>query len=444
MLVDVIMPKLGESITEGTILEWKKNVGDSINKDETLLEISTDKVDSEVPSPAEGKIIEILYKVNDVVAVGEVIARIGGDSDEVQNSSNDKKEEKSHTENKFDKEGENLIVKPLNDIQGMMDDVKSGKINLNKYNNSKRDDSQIKQRFYSPLVKSIANKEGISLSELDSIPGSGANNRVNKKDILDYLKNRKNSSSDMSDISKNIDNSYMLENKLEPMGHVRKMIAEHMAKSRDTSVHVYSTSEIDMTNIVEYRNNFKEQFKSQYQTTLTYTPFIIDAVINAIHDFPLINSKVSNENIQFNQNINIGVAVALPDDNLIVPVIKRSEELNFLGLARATNDLASRARAGRLNPEEAQGSTFTVTNPGIFGSLFGMGIINQPNVGLLSVGAIHKKPVVKETEYGDVVVVRSMMYLTLAYDHRIIDGSYGTRFLSKIKELLESFEKKNI
>ena len=185
MSVDVIMPKLGESITEGTILEWKKNVGDSINKDETLLEISTDKVDSEVPSPAEGKIIEILYKVNDVVAVGEVIARIGGDSDEVQNSSNDKKEEKSHTENKFDKKGENLIVKPLNDIQDMMDDVKSGKINLNKYNDSKRDDSQIKQRFYSPLVKSIVSKEGISLSELDSIPGSGANIRVNKKDILD-------------------------------------------------------------------------------------------------------------------------------------------------------------------------------------------------------------------------------------------------------------------
>ena len=434
MSVDVIMPKLGESITEGTILEWKKNVGDSINKDETLLEISTDKVDSEVPSPAEGKIIEILYKVNDVVAVGEVIARIGGDSDEVKNSSNDKKEEKSHTENKFDKEGENLIVKPLNDIQGMMDDVKSGKINLNKYNDLKRDDSQIKQRFYSPLVKSIANKEGISLSELDSLPGSGANNRFNKNDILNYINNKKGNG--VEDVH--------LENKIEPMGHVRKMIADHMVKSRETSVHVYSTSEIDVTNIVDYRNSNKEAFNSKYQTNLTYTPFFIDSVIQAIHDFPLINASVQGNNIQHNQNINIGVAVALNDNNLIVPVIQRSEELNFLGIARASSDLAIRARKNKLLPDEVKGSTFTITNPGIFGSLFGMGIINQPNVSLLSVGSIHKRPVVKETEYGDVVVVRSMVYLTLAYDHRLIDGAYGTRFLSKIKELLESFSSNNI
>ena len=426
MSVDVIMPKLGESITEGTILEWKKNVGDMINKDETLLEISTDKVDSEVPSPAEGKIIDILYSVNDVVAVGEVIAKIGSKSDNVLKKTKDEKNNKDEKiKVELKKTDDFLETSPK----------ESKKIDNKNYKST---------RFYSPLVKSIANKENISLDELDGISGSGNNGRVNKDDILKYLKNKKNITSSSLNKSQRSESSYLLEDKLEPMGHVRKMIAEHMAKSRDTSVHVYSTSEIDMTNIVKFRNNFKEQFKSQYQTALTYTPFIIDAVIKAIHDFPLINSKVDRDNIQFNQNINVGVAVALPDDNLIVPVIKRSEELNFLGLARSTNDLASRAREGKLNPEEAQGSTFTITNPGIFGSLFGMGIINQPNVGLLSVGAIHKKPVVKETEYGDVVVVRGMMYLTLAYDHRIIDGAYGTRFLSRIKELLESFDKEKI
>ena len=237
---------------------------------------------------------------------------------------------------------------------------------------------------------------------------------------------------------------YSLQNKVEPMNHVRGMIAKHMVKSRDTSVHVYSTSEVDMTDIVTFRNIKKNSFKSRYQTPLTYTPFIIDAVIKAIHEYPLMNASLDDNNIKYHQNINVGVAVALPDDNLIVPVIKRSEELNFLGLARSTVDLAVRAREGKLEPTEAQNSTFTVTNPGVFGSLFGMGILNQPNVGLLSVGAIHKRPVVKETEYGDMVVPRSMMYLTLAYDHRIIDGAYGTRFLSKIKNILDNFPLDNI
>ena len=421
MSIDVVMPKLGESITEGTILEWKKNVGDNIDKDETLLEISTDKVDSEIPSPGAGKIIEIIYKGNDVVPVGEIIAKIGSDSDVVPQSSKKESIEKEISVEPPKKEEENnTIIK---------------KIEVGNHESAK---------FYSPLVKSIAEKENILLEELERIEGSGSNGRVNKKDLLSYLDNRSTQSTPLIKDSPDKRTSYSLENKLEPMGHVRKMIAKHMAKSRDTSVHVYSTSEIDMTNVVEYRNHSKESFKNQHQTSLTYTPFIIDAVIKAIHDFPLINANIENENIQFNQNINIGVAVALPDDNLIVPVIKRSEELNFLGLARSTNDLASRARKGKLNPDEAKGSTFTITNPGIFGSLFGMGIINQPNVGLLSVGSIHKRPVVKETDYGDVVVVRSMMYLTLAYDHRLIDGAYGTRFLSRVKEILESFNNDTI
>ena len=410
MSVDVIMPKLGESITEGTILEWKKQVGDSIEKDETLLEISTDKVDSEVPSPAKGKISEILYKVNDTVSVGLTIARIAGDGEIV---SKQEKPEVTH------------------------DDKAEKTVEKKEINSTKIKDKVRSKRFYSPLVKSIASKEGISLSKLDDLPGSGANNRVNKNDILNYINNKEDSTIDEA-------SSINLENKIEPMGHVRKMIADHMVKSRETSVHVYSTSEIDVTNIVNYRNSSKEAFSSRYQTNLTYTPFFIDAVVRAIHDFPLINASVQGDNIQHNQNINIGVAVALDDNNLIVPVIKRTEELNFLGIARSSSDLALRARENKLLPDEVKGSTFTVTNPGIFGSLFGMGIINQPNVSLLSVGAIHKKPVVKETEYGDVVVVRSMIYLTLAYDHRLIDGAYGTRFLSKIKELLENFSSNNI
>jgi len=413
MSVDVLMPKLGESITEGTILEWKKEVGDDIKKDETLLEISTDKVDSEIPSPESGKIIQILYKVNDVVPVGEVIAKIG--------SNNDK------------------VIKQVKDIP-KTDDIIDDNSTLK---NNEIDDLVVdsnnvikeKQHFYSPLVKSIAKKENISLDEMDNIPGTGLNNRVNKNDILNYIK-----SNESLDINKSkSDITYSLNDKLEPMGHVRLMIADHMKKSRDTSVHVYSTSEVDITNIVNYRNANKNKYLDKYQTNLTYTPFFINSVIKSIQGFPLINASIQGKNIVNNLNINIGVAVALPDDNLIVPVIKKSEELNFLGVTRACSDLAQRARENNLKPNEVKDSTFTITNPGVFGSLFGMGIINQPNSALLSIGAIQKRPVVKETKYGDVVVVRSMIYLTLAYDHRIIDGAYGTRFLTHLKNILENF-----
>lgn len=417
MSVDVLMPKLGESITEGTILEWKKSVGDDIKKDETLLEISTDKVDSEIPSPESGKIIQILYNVNDVVPVGEVIAKIGSHDDKVieKNKDTTKEDVKEKDNNSLEKNKvENLNVNPNNEA--------------------------LEKRFYSPLVKSIAKKENISLDELKNISGTGLNNRVNKSDILNYIESKK--SLDFSESKSDFE--YSLNNKLEPMGHVRLMIAEHMKKSRDTSVHVYSTSEVDITNIVNYRSTNKGKYLEKYQTNLTYTPFFIDAVIKSIQRFPLINASIDGNNIINNLNINIGVAVALPDDNLIVPVIKKSEELNFLGVARACSDLAYRARNSNLQPDEVKDSTFTITNPGVFGSLFGMGIINQPNSALLSIGAIHKRPVVKETDYGDVVVVRSMVYLTLAYDHRIIDGAYGTRFLTDLKDKLENFNEDNL
>lgn len=424
MPVDVLMPKLGESITEGTILEWKKKVGDDIKKDETLLEISTDKVDSEIPSPESGKIIQVLYQVNDVVPVGEVIAKIG--------SIDDKVIEKSKN---IPHSNEKIVDNPnLNDNK--IDDDNDTDNSIGNFNNLDNE----KTRFYSPLVKSIAKKENISLDELKDIPGTGLNNRMNKNDMLNYIKSRES-----LDLNKSkSDVKYSLNNKLEPMGHVRLMIADHMKKSRDTSVHVYSTSEVDITNIVNYRNINKDSYLDKYQTNLTYTPFFIDSVIKSIQGFPLINASIDGKNILNNLNINIGVAVALPDDNLIVPVIKKSEELNFLGVARACSDLAQRARENKLAPDEVKDSTFTITNPGVFGSLFGMGIINQPNSALLSIGSIHKRPVVKETAYGDVVVVRSMVYLTLAYDHRIIDGAYGTRFLTHLKNKLENFNEDSL
>ena len=421
MATDVIMPKLGESITEGTILEWKKSVGDTISRDETILEISTDKVDSEVPSPASGTLIEVLYKKNDVVAVGEVIARIGEVGEQVKDSLNDEDRHEESISKNLNVEAENI---EKSNIESQF---------------SNQDSSA--RKFYSPLVRNIAKKEDIDLEELEKINGSGANGRINKSDILEYLESKNASISEPS-VTKISSNQ--LENKIEPMDHVRKMISKHMINSRDTSVHVYSSNEVDMTSIVNFRNEQKDAFKTKYQTSLTYTPFITDATIKAIQEFPLINCSIKGDNIHHNQNINMGIAVALPDNNLIVPVIKNSEELNFLGLARATVDLAKRSRQGQLQPDEAQGSTFTITNPGIFGSLFGMGIINQPNVAILSVGSIHKRPVVKETQYGDVIVVRSMMYLTLAYDHRIIDGAYGTQFLAKLKELLENFSSNQI
>ena len=433
MTTDVIMPKLGESITEGTILEWKKNIGDSIQRDETILEISTDKVDSEVPSPASGVLLEILYNTNETVPVGEIIAKIGDSIDD--KPSKDKKNQTIPAK-KSDLE-ENII------LEDSCDEKKS---EIDTY------DVDNERRFFSPLVKSIAKKEGVSSSELSGIKGSGHNSRVNKNDILNFIKQKKQLNSEsLKDLG--IDNGTKINNQIsnysqevsnsnteiEPMSHIRKMIAKHMIKSRDTSVHVYSSNEVDMTSIVNFRNDNKKSYDLKYDTSLTYTPFITRAVIKAINEYPLINCSIIGENISHNKNINMGIAVALPDNNLIVPVIKNSEELNFLGLTRSTNDLANRARLGNLTPNEAQGSSFTITNPGIFGSLFGMGIINQPNVAILSVGSIHKRPVVKETDYGDVIVPRSMMYLTLAYDHRIIDGAYGTKFLGKIKELLEHF-----
>ena len=428
-MTDVVMPKMGESITEGTILEWKKQVGDSIAKDETLLEISTDKVDSEIPSPATGTIVEIIAQVNDTIPVGDVIARIGevGESASTEEVS----VETAPTE-------ESLPTEP--DLVPEIKEVVQSEIVIEK------PIIQSGKRFYSPLVKSIAKKEGITQAELDALMGTGNNGRVNKQDILAYLKIRTTGTPTQTEdvIEQPASIVPTMSDEIEPMSRMRKRIAEHMVQSVQTSPHVYTTVEADVTNLVHIRAEHKESFKSKAGVNLTYTPMLLDACIRVIQEFPLMNASLDGDNIVHHRNINMGVAVALPDDNLIVPVIHSSEEKNFLGLARSVSDLAGRARENKLMPDEIFGSTFTITNPGVFGGLFGMGIINQPNVGILSVGSFQKRPVVKETEYGDTIVVRSMVYLTLSYDHRIIDGAYGTKFLARLVEIIEQYNNDKI
>jgi len=424
-MVDVIMPKMGESITEGTVLEWKKSVGDIVVKDETLLEISTDKVDSEVPSPAAGKIIEIIAKVNDTIPVGEVIARIG-DIDETSLNKN--------SQDSTDGIKQDQTTRSYPEVPNKIDPV------------IKMPATKSRDRFYSPLVKSIAKVENISQPELDAIQGSGKGGRVNKADILKYIAAKDQNLTAEETLAGTFHKqapTSMLD-KVEPMSRMRKKIAKHMVESIKTSPHVYTTVEADVTNLVNIRAKNKDSFKHRTGDNLTYTPMLLEACIRVIQEFPIMNASIEGNNIVHHQNINMGVAVALPDDNLIVPVIRCAEEKNFLGLVRSTVDLSRRARAKNLNPDEIFGSTFTITNPGIFGGLFGMGIINQPNVGILAVGSFHKRPVVKETEYGDTIVVRHMVYLTLSYDHRIIDGACGTKFLSRLVELIESYDENRV
>ena len=439
-MIDVVMPKMGESITEGTILEWKKKVGDAIDKDETLLEISTDKVDSEIPSPASGIIVEITAQVNETVLVGEVIARISKDGDEDKPEKDEdimSNDEPQPLLNKDESKSVDLPDEQTVSSQNSLDNEEA--ITL-----ENKSTIQAFKRFYSPLVKSISLKENITQEELDSITGSGRDGRVNKQDLLSFL-NTRSSPSHMSTTEKFTESdSILMQDKVEPMSRMRKKIADHMVESVRTSPHVYTTVEADVTTLVDVCSKHKDDFKERAGVNLTFTPMILDGCIRTILEFPLMNASLDNDNIIYHQNINMGVAVALPDDNLIVPVIHASEEKNFLGLARSTADLSNRARENKLSPDEIFGSTFTVTNPGVFGGLFGMGIINQPNVGILAVGTFQKRPVVKETQYGDTIVVRRMVYLTLSYDHRIIDGAYGTRFLSRLVEQLENFSSERI
>ena len=429
MATDIIMPKMGESITEGTITEWKKNVGDNVEKDETILEISTDKVDSEVPSPASGEIISILFDANETVEVGTVIGVIGEKGEKIKN---EVAPDKSDLTDK--------------DLYNANEDVTSSvEIPSNDLEVDLKNDYKTSNRFYSPLVRSIAKKEGLNLSELDNIVGTGRGGRVNKLDILNYLKSKETSSLHTTlEVNKESKKSIVstpqnLDSKVEPMDPVRKKISEHMIQSQRISAHVYSTIDIDVTNLLKVKNTYSEVYKDKHSIKLTVTSLLIDACIKALSEFPLLNTSIEDTNIVHHKNINMGVAVALEDNNLIVPVIKSSEELNLIGLSRSLEDLSVRARNKQLDLEEVQGSTFTITNPGVFGGLFGIPIINQPNVGILSIGKIQKKPVVKETDFGDSIVIRSMMYVTLGYDHRLIDGAYGTRFLSYLSQVIDAY-----
>ena len=429
MATDIIMPKMGESITEGTITEWKKNVGDIVEKDETILEISTDKVDSEVPSPASGEIISILFDANETVEVGTVIGVIGEKGEKIKNEAAHDKSDLTDKDLYNVNEGVTSSVEiPSNDLE----------VDL-------KNDYKTSNRFYSPLVRSIAKKEGLNLSELDNIVGTGRGGRVNKQDILNYLKSKETSSLHTTlEVNKESKKSIVstpqnLDSKVEPMDPVRKKISEHMIQSQRISAHVYSTIDIDVTNLLKVKNTYSEVYKDKHSIKLTVTSLLIDACIKALSEFPLLNTSIVDTNIVHHKNINMGVAVALEDNNLIVPVIKSSEELNLIGLSRSLEDLSVRARNKQLDLEEVQGSTFTITNPGVFGGLFGIPIINQPNVGILSIGKIQKKPVVKETDFGDSIVIRSMMYVTLGYDHRLIDGAYGTRFLSYLSQVIDAY-----
>lgn len=424
-LVDLVMPKMGESIMEATILKWTKQVGDAIKMDETLLEIATDKVDSEVPSTAAGTVAEILFKENEVVPVGKVIARINTGTASVASPT----PVATPTPAPFAVSNTPAPV------------VNTPPASVGTAGNNK---------FYSPLVLNIASAEGVSMSELENIPGTGNEGRVTKKDILQYVANRKTGAAPVSAPTQTpvAPSSTPLVSTSVPSGNVeiiemdrmRKMIADHMVKSKATSPHVTSFTEADVTNIVNWRNKVKGAFEKKYNEKITFTPIFIEAVVNAIRKYPMINCSLDGNNIILKKDINIGMAAALPSGNLIVPVIKNADTKNLFGLTKEVNAMANNARNNKLKPDDTQGGTFTLTNVGTFGSLMGTPIINQPQVAILAVGAIKKRPMVLETPQGDVIAIRHMMYLSLSYDHRIVDGSLGASFLTEVANELEAFD----
>lgn len=451
-MVDLIMPKLGESIVEATILKWHKKAGDKVEMDETVLDIATDKVDSEVPSTAEGTIVEILFNENDVVPVGEVIARINTNADAAST------EAPSPKQTPAPQVHEDVSV--VEEIPHLPEDRKP----------ASQSSSSI--RFYSPLVLNIAASEGISMSELEKIEGTGQDGRVSKKDIVNYLDKRKTqpaseapSSTDAA-AATSTEKSTTQDSSSQParqevqlagqqspatyggnveiieMDRMRKMIAKHMIDSQNTSAHVTSFTECDVTNVVLWRERVKKDFEKREGEKITFTPLFIEAIIKAIKKYPLINSSVDGDRIIVKKDINIGMAAAMPSGHLIVPVIKNADHLNLTGLARQVNSLANNARNNKLKPDDTSNGTFTLTNVGTFGSLMGTPIINQPQVAIMAVGAIKKRPVVVETDQGDSIAIRHMMYISLSYDHRIIDGALGSTFLNAVAKELENFDPK--
>lgn len=432
-IVDVVMPKMGESIMEATVLKWHKKVGDVIKMDETLLDIATDKVDSEVPSTAAGTITELLYKENDVVPVGAPIARIesGGAAAPAPQTPAAAAAPAAPVQQ----------AAPAAPVAASAPAASGG------------------SRFYSPLVLNIASKEGIGMAELEGIPGTGNEGRVTKKDILEYVANRGKGSvpaaaaptpasapatpapapaaapAPAPAYSNPTGNVEIVE-----MDRMRKLIADHMVRSKATSPHVTSFTEADVTNLVKWRDKVKGPFEKKYGEKITFTPIFVEAVAACIRKFPMINVSVEGDRIIVKKDVNIGMATALPSGNLIVPVIRNADTKNLIGLSKDVNSLANAARNNKLKADDTQGGTFTLTNVGTFGSLMGTPIINQPQVAILAVGSIKKRPMVLETKDGDVIAVRHMMYLSLSYDHRVVDGSLGASFLTAVANALEAFD----
>ncbi len=433
--VDLVMPKLGESIMEATILKWHKKVGDNVDQDESVLDIATDKVDSEVPSTSAGVIEEILYKENDVVPIGQTIARIRVSGDSAQEPA--PRNEPAAPEVPYQPVNVAPTPKPGNKI-----------------------------RFYSPLVLNIAAEEGISMSELEQIPGTGQDERVSKKDLLEYVSRKKTGDNNRPSqptaapqqqpvilTPKKEDNnqslpatqsqaitSYSGNVEIIEMDRMRKMIAKHMVDSKNTSAHVTSFSECDVTNLVLWREKMKKEFEKRENEKITFTPLFIEAIVKCIKKYPWLNSSVEGDKIIIKKYINIGMATAMPNGNLIVPVIKNADQLNLVGLTKRVNHLANSARMSQLKPDDTANGTFTLTNVGTFGSIMGTPIINQPQVAILAVGAIKKRPVVIETAQGDSIAIRHMMCISLSYDHRIIDGALGSTFLNAVTKELENFD----
>jgi len=421
---EILMPKMGESVQEATITKMFVKLNDKVEEDDLLFEIATDKVDSEIPSPVEGKVIEVRFKEDDVVPVGEVVAVIDmGDSEDVAEP---EVTAKSISEQEI----------PVKETPVLVD--------------SSEDLVSASGRFYSPLVKSIAKSESISIQELDAIEGHGKEGRVQKQDVLNYLANR-NGSSVIKGEEKNaapqaaaqkpkVSMFVGAQDQIVEMDRMRRIIADHMVMSKQTSPHVTAMVEADVTDMVNWRNKVKDAFLKKEKTKLTFMPIIIEAVAKSLREFPGVNASVDGYNIILKKDINIGVAVALPGNNLIVPVIKNSDHKNLIGLASDMNRLADDARNNKLNPDDIQGGTFTISNFGSFKNVMGTPIINQPQVAILAVGTIEKKPAVLETPAGDVIVPRQKMFLSLSYDHRVVDGALGGAFLRKIADYLEEFD----
>ncbi len=438
---ELIMPKMGESIMEATILKWVKQPGDRVEEDETILEIATDKVDSEVPSPVEGVIQEILFEEDETVEIGKVIAIIETDAAEAETTPS------SVVENIPSSNGKSEVpVKETTEVHQPVT-VQQPAPSANVQGT----------RFYSPLVKNIAKNEGIQIAELEAISGTGKDGRVTKKDMLAYVEQKKSGlvqtlntpSQKVATVTPPKQQPVQQVNPAKSMGgdveviemdRMRRLIADHMVMSKHTSPHVTSFVEADVTNIVNWRNKVKKNFQTQYGEKITFTPIFIEALAKTIKDFPMINVSVDGHNIIKKKNINIGMATALPSGNLIVPVIKNADQFNLLGITKQVNDLANRARNNKLKPEDIQNGTYTITNVGTFGNVMGTPIINQPQVAIMSVGIIKKKPAVIETEFGDVIGVRHMMYLSHSYDHRVVDGFLGGSFLRRFADYLEAFD----